>query len=158
MSHWLEDEINKLKDRELNLDPTLVRQNYEKNATLIDGFFTLLKKSFDDLTRVLGKDFKFTCRTLSVHKICDDEFIEFSGINFTQKPAFLRRLQFIISDEPGQMQVVLFRGKHEHPEDTWKFHEKQEYSVSMDKLDQHLVNELLDWFAWRSYSPRSIRS
>lgn len=79
MSHWLEDEINKLKEKELNLNPALVKQNYMKNAALINGFFNLLKKSFDDLTRVMGKDYKFTYRTLSVLKICDNEFIEFSG-------------------------------------------------------------------------------
>ncbi len=157
MSHWLEDEINKLKDKELNLNPTIVRQNYKNNAALIDGFFDLLKKSFDDLAKVLGKDFKFYYRSLSVHKISDYEFIEFSGINFTQKPAFLRRLRFIISDDPDSMQILLFRGKHDHPEDAWKFHEMQKYNVSMDKLDHHLVDELVDWFAWKSYSPRSIR-
>ncbi|HOW24364.1 MAG TPA: hypothetical protein PK711_01730 [Bacteroidales bacterium] len=157
MSHWLEDEINKLKEKELNLNPALVKQNYMKNAALINGFFNLLKKSFDDLTRVMGKDYKFTYRTLSVLKICDNEFIEFSGINFSQKPAFLRRLQFILTDTPGRMQVILFRGKHDHPEDSWKFHDKQEFTVPVEKMDQDLVNELVDWFAWKSYSPRSIR-
>jgi hypothetical protein len=157
MSHWLEDEINKLKEKELKLNPALVRQNYDQNAALINGFFNLLKKSFDDLARVMGKDYKFTYRTLSVLKVCENEFVEFSGINFSQKPAFLRRLQFILSDVPGKMQVIMFRGKHDHPDDAWKFHDKQEYVVSMEKMNQYLVNELVDWFAWKSYSPRSIR-
>ncbi len=157
MSHWLEDEINKLKEKELKLNPTVVRQNYEQYCSVIDGFFDLLKKSFDNLTKVVGKDFKFHYRALSLAKICDLEFIEFSGINLTQKPAFLRRLQFIISDEPGKMLILLFRGKHEHPEDPWKFHEKQQYQVPFEKLDDQLADELVDWFAWKSYSPRSIR-
>ncbi|MBP6977317.1 MAG: hypothetical protein PHD61_01235 [Bacteroidales bacterium] len=157
MSHWLEDEINKLKEKELKLNPTVVRQNYEQYSAVIDGFFDFLKKSFDDLTKVLDNDFKFHYRALSLQKICDHEFMEFSGINLTQKPAFLRRLRFIISDEPGKMQILLFRGKHEHPEDPWKFHEKQQFRVPFEKLDRHLADELIDWFAWKSYSPRSIR-
>ncbi|MDD5507346.1 MAG: hypothetical protein PHD25_03340 [Bacteroidales bacterium] len=157
MSHWLEDEINKLKEKELNLSAALVKQNYEQNTALINDFFNLLKKSFDDLKRILGKDYKFTYRTLSVLNVCDNEFIEFSAINFSQKPAFLRRLQFILSDVPGNMQIILYRGKHDHPDDAWRFHDRQEYIFPIEKMNQHLVNELVDWFAWKSYSPRGIR-
>jgi hypothetical protein len=111
----------------------------------------------DHLTTVLGKDFKFHYRTLSVNNISENEFAEFSGINLTQKPAFLRRLQFIIADKPGKIQILLFRGKHDQPDDPWKFHDKQQYMVDVELLNDALVKELVDWFAWKIYSPRSIR-
>lgn len=157
MSHWLENEIKKLKEKELNLNQDQVRENFEQHALLIEGFFTQLKKSFEDLTTVLGRDFKFSHRTLSINNISEYEFAEFSGINLTQKPAFLRRLQFILSDKQGNIQVLLFRGKHDRPDDPWKFHDKQEYMVDIQKLDDQMIAELVDWFAWKRYSPRSIR-
>lgn len=157
MSHWLEDEIKKLKEKELNLNQEKVKENVEQHASLIEEFFTHLKKSFEDLTTVLSRDFKFHYRTLSINNISEYEFAEFSGINLTQKPAFLRKLQFILSDKPGNIQILLFRGKHDHPDDPWKFHDKQEYMVDIQKLDNQLIEELVDWFAWKRYSPRSIR-
>ncbi len=157
MAHWLEDEIDKLREKGLNLDQEKVRENYELHARPVDDFFNLLKKSFDDLAKVLGREFKFSYRTLSLQKITEYEFAEFSGINLTQKPAFLRRLQFILSDQPGKIQIILYRGKHDHPDDPWKFHDHQEFAIDVQKMNEELVNELVDWFAWKSYSPRSIR-
>jgi len=75
----------------------------------------------------------------------------------TQRPVFLRRLQFILSDQKGKIRIMLFRGKHSHPEDPWKFHDEQEFHFDIEKLDEKLAYELIDWFAWKSYSPRSIR-
>ena len=157
MSHWLEEEINRLKEKELKLDKVKVQANYQSYKEIIDGFFSSLIKSFSDLEKVLGQEYKFTYRTLSILSISTFELSEFSAINFTQKPAFLRRLRFILSDETGKIHVTLFRGKHNHPEEPWKFHDQQDFHVDINKLDEKMRYELIDWFAWKSYSPRGLR-
>jgi hypothetical protein len=157
MSHWLEEEIKRLKEKELNLDKEKVRQNYTENKSIIDDFFHQLVSSFEDLGKVMARDFKFTYRFYSAEQICDCEFAEFSAINFTQKPAFLRRLEFLIPEAKGKIRIQLFRGKHSDPEEPWQFHDKQQFDLDIEKLKRELVLELIDWFAWKSYSPRGIR-
>jgi hypothetical protein len=157
MTHWLEEEIQRLKDKELNLDKEKVRENYTMNKSTFDHFFHQLVASFEDLGKVMAKDYKFTHRFYSADQICECEFGEFSAINLTQKPAFLRRLQFILQEENGKMRVLLFRGKHSNPEEPWHFHDQQQYTVDVARLNKEFVYELIDWFAWKVYSPRNIR-
>lgn len=157
MSHWLDEEIKKLKQNELNLDKEKVKENYDAYKDTINGFFEKLISLYGDLALVLKDDFQFSYRNLDVFEIADYEYVEFSAINMTQKPAFLRRLQFMLCDKKGTIKVMLFRGKHDHPDDPWKFHDEQEIHCDIEKLNDKMAYELIDWFAWKSYSPRSLR-
>jgi hypothetical protein len=157
MSHWLEEEIKKLRQKELQLDINLVKENYETYQDRIHQFFEKLIKLYDDLKLVMKDDFEFSYRDLNIFDLYEYEFIEFSAINKTQKPAFLRRLQFVLSDQKGMIKILLFRGKHNKPDEPWKFHDEQEFHFEIDKFDDKLPYELIDWFAWKRYSPRSLR-
>jgi hypothetical protein len=157
MSHWLEEELNRLKGNELKLDKDKILANYQIHKETIDRFLNTLIKSFDDLQKVMTEDYKFSYRTLSNVGVSEYELSEFSAVNFTQKPAFLRRLRFILSEDKGKMHITLFRGKHHNPDEPWKFHDEQEFHFDIDRMNEELRYELIDWFAWKSYSPRSLK-
>jgi hypothetical protein len=158
MSHWLDEEINRLKEKELNLDQEKIRTNYATYHQTIDNFFNALIKSSDDLHKVMGPDYKFSHRTHSVAGISGFELVEISAVNFSQKPAFLRRLRFILSDQSGKVHITLFRGKHNEPDEPWKFHDQQDFHFDIARLDDKIRYEMIDWFAWKTYSPRELIS
>jgi hypothetical protein len=153
----LDEEIKKLRENECNLDRDKVKENWDTYGETITAFFEKMIKLFGDLEKVLKNDFEFSYRDLDLLEIANYEYIEFSAINMTQKPAFLRRLEFLLCDKKGEILIRLFRGKHDKPADPWKFHDEQEYHFDIEKLDEKLAYELVDWFAWKRYSPRSIR-
>jgi len=92
MGHWLDEEIKKLKQNEFNLDRDKVKENYDAYSETINGFFGKMINLYGDLAMVLKDEFQFSYRNLDIFEIADYEYIEFSAINMTQKPAFLRRL------------------------------------------------------------------
>lgn len=163
MEHWLDKKFENLKKTEKvdqeaeNLITEKIKENFNKNRNNIESFINKLKELFNKLNLVKEEGFEY----YSEYKSKDNEpalnEYYFSAENHTQHPTFLRRIEISVSEEDNKMIIKMYRGKRDSNEKPWKYHDDQEFLTDLSKLNEERAYELIDWFAWQSYTPRGLR-
>lgn len=163
MEHWLDEKFESLKkiektDQEkVNLTTDKIKANFNKNRNSIESFIKKLKELFNKLTMVKEEGFEYYSEYRSKdNEPALNEYI-FYAENHTQHPTFLRRTEISVSEEEDKMNIKMFRGKRDSNEKPWKYHDDQEILTDIQKLNEEKAYELIDWFAWQIYTPRSLR-
>jgi len=164
MEHWLDKKFEDLKktdisasDEEKIQKAKRIKANFEKNRNEITAFILKLKELFGKLELVKEDGFEYYSEFKSIDDKPEYNMAQFSGENSTQHPTFLRRFCIYTSEEEGMMQVELYRGKRDDGDKPWKFHDEQIFPCEIAKLDEERAYELIDWFAWKIYTPRGLR-
>lgn len=165
MKHWLDKKIEELKktdnkvmdDEEKILKEKRIIANFEKNKNDIEAFINKLKNLFNKLNMVKEEGFEYYYEFKSMYDMSEYELSLFSGENRTQHPVYLRRLGISVSDEENKILISLFRGKRNANDKPWKFHDEQKIICDITKLDEDHAYQLIDWFAWKTYTPRGFR-
>lgn len=164
MEHWLDKEFedlkkieNKVSDEEKYQKGKRIKANFEKNKKEIEAFVNKLKELFNKLDFVKEEGFEYYYEFKSMEDKPEYNQSQFSGENSTQHPTFLRRFNISVSDEENMMLIEWHRGKRDASDKPWKFHDEQNFLCDIAKLDEERAYELIDWFAWKIYTPRGLR-
>jgi len=164
MEHWLDDKFEELKktehaalDEEKILKERRIKENFEKNKNEISAFVNKLNELFNKLEFVKEDGFEYYSELKSVEGKPEFNQSQFSAENSTQHPTFLRRFNICVSEEENNVLIELFRGKRDDNEKPWKYHDEQSFPCDIAKLDEERAYELIDWFAWKIYTPRGLR-
>jgi hypothetical protein len=164
MEHWLDKKFEDFQKTEKNISDeektqreNRIKSNFEKNKAAIDKFMVKLKELFNKLDFVKENGFEFYSEIKSMEGKPEFDQPQFSAENSTQHPTFLRRFCIAVSDTEDKVQVELYRGKRNSSDDPWKYHDEQRFLTDVSKLNEEHAYELIDWFAWKIYTPRGLR-
>ncbi len=160
MTHWLDDKINEQNStigKDISISKDGLQSNVDANQEKIAFFMDQISFLFDKLKTVMDNDFNFSFVKESPNNVIDCERTRLDAINATQPTAFLRRVDMILCDAPGELVLEFYRAKRENDSDPWKFHDEQHVPCQMSELTEEIIYEIIDWFAWKNYFPRGIR-
>lgn len=163
MEHWLDEKFKDLKksdkisDEEKVQRGNRIKANFEKNKESIKTFIDKLKELFNKLDFVKEDGFEYYMEMKSVEGKPEYDQPQFSAENSTQHPTFLRRFSIAVADEEDKVIIELYRGKRSSTDKPWKFHDEQSFLCEISKLNEDNAYELIDWFAWKIYTPRGLR-
>ncbi len=164
MEHWLDkkfEDLKKTENKVLNEEKIQkeqrIKANFAKNKNEIDAFVNKLKELFNKLDFIKEDGFEYYSELKSMEGKPEYNQAKFSGENSTQHPTFLRMFNISVSDQENSMLIELYRGKRNESDKPWKYHDEQCFPCDIAKLDEERAYELIDWFAWKIYTPRGLR-
>ncbi len=159
-THWLDDKINEQNaaiGNTITIEKEGLQANVNDNREVFESFMEQLNFLFDKLSTVITEEIVFNREAISVHDVIGCERSRFDAVNKSQSTIFMRRIDFLICDKPGEVVFELYRAKRTTESEPWKFHDEQKIICKIDKLNESTTYDMIDWFAWKNFFPRTLR-